>query len=454
MLLSFRVENHRSLRDEQELLLTSAEQGREGFPPPSEISPLRVTGIFGANASGKTSVVKALRFMADMVIQGPISRMQKQRSLFSLEDDEDRIPREPFQLDADSQAKNSGYSVELLLDGYRYTYGFTVNDTEILEEWLYLYTDDGTERVAFEREGLSFTYGSADPNSPELTDVLSVEPNSLLISVLANAHPTTFHSETVAALGNVRRWFRSSLQIWQGEMGRAGMQRLPSNSPELLERLVRLARAADTGISDYSDDGPISDEERAEIEEQVGKNRARSMILARERGRVSFRHQGSSGEYPLDFLDESSGTRSILSLGILIMRVLERGGTLVVDEIDTSLHSVLSGSLVSLFKDRESNPLASQLVFTSHDTSLMGRVNGREVLSEDEIWLTEKSTDGSTSLYPMSSFESSGEENRDRRYLVGRYGAVPFVDEDLLVQALRPRLSERKKRGSGEGLFR
>ncbi len=389
--------------------------------------------------------------MADMVIQGPISRVPKQRSLFSLEDDEEeRIPREPFQLDTDSQAKTSGYSVELLLDAHRYTYGFVVDDTEVLEEWLYLYADDGTDRIVFERERLSFTYGSADPDSPELTDVLSVEPNALLISVLANAHPTTFHSDAVSALGSVRRWFRSSLQIWQGEMGLAGRQKLPSNDHDLLGRLATLARAADTGISDYSvERNFLSGEERAEIEELVGKKRAHSMILARERGRVSFHHQGSSGEYPLDFLDESSGTRSILSLGILIMRVLERGGTLVVDEIDTSLHSVLSGSLISLFKDRDNNPLGAQLIFTSHDTSLLGRVRGREVLSEDEIWLTEKRNDGSTSLYPMSSYESSGEENRDRRYLVGRYGAVPFVDESLLVQALRPRLPEGKNQESG-----
>lgn len=446
MLLSFRVENHRSLRDEQELLLTSAEQSQEGFPPPSQISPLRVTGVFGANASGKTTLVKSLRFMSDMVVYGSSGRLPKQRTLFTLDEEEDRIPREPFQLDSESREKPSCFSVELLLGGKRHTYGFTVNDTEVLEEWLFLYSDNGIEQVIFEREGSSFAYGDSDPDVPELTDVLSVEPSALLISVLANAHPTMFRSEAVSALGSVRSWFRSSLRIWQGDVRLlTGRQPLPSDDPELLDRLAVLARAADTGINGYSIERiHLTEEERGEIEEQVGKQRASSLIRQRERGRVSFHHRGTSEDHPLDFLGESAGTRAILSLGMVIIRFLERGGTLVVDEIDTSLHSVLSGSLISLFKDPENNPNGAQLVFTSHDTNLLGRVRGREVLGEDEIWLAEKGTDGATSLYPMSSYGSSGEENRDRRYLVGRYGAIPFIDEELLVQALRPRFLEDK----------
>lgn len=449
MLLSFRVENHRSLRDEQELLLTPAEQGEEGFPVPSEIAPLRVTGIFGANASGKSSVVKALSFMQRMVRGGPFRWAQ---AVYVPEDEDmPQIPREPFLLDEGSGDRPSGFAVELLLGGQRYSYGFTVDDASVVEEWLHLEVSDEETRVIFEREHLNFTYGDRDDGSPELTDLLNIEPDTLLISVLANASPTTFRSEAVTALSRVRRWFRTSLRVASGDLGALRGSRPPSGSPELLRRLTDLARAVDTGIDGYKVERPsLTAEERAEVEANVGPVRAAAIIRDRTDGRVSFQHKGIAGERSLEYQDESSGTRVLLRLGTTVMTLLERGGTLVVDEIDTSLHTLLSGSLISLFKDPENNPNGAQLIFTSHDTSLLGRVHGREVLTEDEIWLTEKGDDGATSLFPMSSYESSGEENRDRRYLVGRYGAVPFVDEELLIKALRPRSATADNPPPGE----
>jgi hypothetical protein len=449
MLLSFRTENHRSLRDEQELLLTTAEQGEEGFPAPADITPLRVTGIFGANASGKSSVVKALSFMQRMVRGGPFRWAQ---SSYGPEDEDmPQIPREPFLLDGESGERPSGFAVELLLEGQRYSYGFTVDDVSVVEEWLHLEAPGEDTRLVFERERLNFAYGDRDEGSPELTDLLNIEPDTLLISVLANASPTMFHSEAVTALNRVRRWFRTSLRVASGDLGALRGSRPPSGSPELLGRLTELARAVDTGIDGYRvERPPLTAEERAEIEANVGPDQAAAFIRDRADGRVSFRHRGAVGERSLEYQDESSGTRVLLRLGTTIMTLLERGGTLVVDEIDTSLHTLLSGSLISLFKAPENNPRGAQLIFTSHDTSLLGRVHGREVLTEDEIWLTEKAGDGATSLFPMSSYASSGEENRDRRYLVGRYGAVPFVDEELLIRALRPRSATTKNPLPGE----
>jgi hypothetical protein len=450
MLLSFRVENHRSLRDEQELILVPAEQSSDGFPSPAETDPLRATGIFGANASGKSSVVRALQFMQRMVRGGPYRWSHVQTSYGPEEEDPPQIPREPFLLDRDSRERPSGFAVELLLNGRRYSYGFTVDDTSVVAEWLHVEASGAENQVIFEREHLNFTYGR-DNGSPELTDLLNIDPSTLLISVLASASPTTFHSEAVTALSRVRLWFRSSLRVVSGDVGALRGNRPPSGSPELLSRLTDLARAVDTGIDGYKvERPPLTAEERAEVEANVGPERATDIIRDRADGRVSFQHRGVAGESSLEYHDESSGTRVLLRLGTTIMMLLERGGTLVVDEIDTSLHTLLSGSLISLFKDPENNPNGAQLIFTSHDTSLLGRVHGREVLTEDEIWLTEKGADGATSLFPMSSYESSGEENRDRRYLVGRYGAVPFVDEELLIKALRPRSVVPKNPPSGE----
>ncbi|SHJ11117.1 hypothetical protein SAMN05421803_103462 [Nocardiopsis flavescens] len=431
MLLSFRVENHRSIRDEQELLLTSAAQGEEGFPPPGEITPLRVAGIFGANASGKSSVVGALEFMRRMVTDQDSITLD---AVFAGEHPETEIIRDPFLLDGAGSSKPSTYAVDILLGGARFNYGFVVDDHRVMEEWLYAHGPDGSESPVFEREGEAISYAKNDPGAPELTDLLDISPHKLLISVLANVRPAMFHSDAVQDLRTVREWFLSSLKTWGGGKG----YEIPRNAvedEELVGRLAEMAASADTGINGYVVQMIPEDLSSGE----VGYLTPRQL---RNRKKILFRHKGEDNGRPLRLQQESEGTRAVLALGSELIRVLKEGSTLVVDELDTSLHSVLSGALVSLFNDPQNNPNRAQLVFTSHDTNLLGRIRGREVLTEDEIWLTEKGHDGATTLYPLSSFETADEENRDRRYLVGRYGAVPFIDEELFIKALRPRPRE------------
>ncbi|MBE2998865.1 ATP-binding protein [Nocardiopsis sp. HNM0947] len=431
MLLGFRVANHRSLRDEQELLLLPADEEHDGYPVPSRTKPLHVAGIFGANASGKTALVDALSFMARMV-----SGHYDQRS--DLFGEIEQIPREPFLLDPVHADEPSSFTVDLLLGGHRYTYGFGVTGTEVVEEWLYLYTPDGTEEVVFEREGQSFSYGTAETDAPELTDVLNVEHNVLLIGVLANAQPAAFRSSAAEALREVRKWFLRRLSNW-GQVSPELSRTLTRIEPRLLERLSSLAASADTGIDGYEFTRNEVAERQLTLLESYGSEAADLLPGSARTGRVHFRHRGRTDTYPLDLSAESSGTRAILSLGLAVLQALEHGGTLVVDEFDTSLHSSLSGALIKLFNTPENNPYGAQLVFTSHDTNLLGRIHGHEVLASDEIWLTEKDSSGATSLYPVSSFESADEENRDRRYLVGRYGGVPHLDEAAFLEALRPR---------------
>jgi AAA15 family ATPase/GTPase len=145
---------------------------------------------------------------------------------------------------------------------------------------------------------------------------------------------------------------------------------------------------------------------------------------------------------PLGWEGESLGTRALAAVGFEAQRVLESGGVLVVDEIDASLHPYLSARIIALFQDEEQNPKGAQLIFTSHDAALLGRVRGEEVLKRDHIWFVAKDGEGSTSLYPLSDFKPRADDNRARRYLTGRYGAVPDVDDELFRDALRRREQE------------
>src|SRR5690606_588480 len=134
--------------------------------------------------------------------------------------------------------------------------------------------------------------------------------------------------------------------------------------------------------------------------------------------------------------DESSGTIAWLSLAFPALREIRNGGVLLVDELDSSLHPKLASALIALFQDPEINVRGAQLVFTSHDTSLLGHLAGAG-LSTEETWFTEKSPDGVTEIYPLTDFPVKKDHNVERRYLGGRYGAVPTLAWEELLAALR-----------------
>ncbi len=110
-----------------------------------------------------------------------------------------------------------------------------------------------------------------------------------------------------------------------------------------------------------------------------------------------------------------------------VVQAIENGGVLCVDELDSSLHPLLALDLLRVFNDHERNPRGAQLVFNTHDTNILSG----SVLRRDQIWFTEKDSEGATHLYPLSDFKPRKNENLERGYLQGRYGAIPFVEAEL-----------------------
>jgi AAA15 family ATPase/GTPase len=144
-----------------------------------------------------------------------------------------------------------------------------------------------------------------------------------------------------------------------------------------------------------------------------------------------FQHRGlgeTRAEFNAD--NESEGTMAYFSLLGPVVRALEKGGVLCIDELDSSLHPLLALELVRIFSDRKSNPLGAQMVFNTHDTNLLDS----SLLRRDQVWFTEKDSSGSTHLYPLSDFRPRKNENLKRGYLQGRYGAIPFLEHELAAQ--------------------
>jgi hypothetical protein len=397
--------NHRSFRDEQELLLMPAMPGDDRPAVP-------VAAIYGANASGKSNLLDGLAFMHGLVVAPESCGV---------------ADREGFRLGGHDTEPPSTFVVELVAEGVRYTYGFTIDGDAISEEWLYSYPEK-RRRVVFERLRGGVKFGST---TTELASKLGgleelIRPSVLLLSFGS--------SLDLGPLMPVFRWFESELWIMQADLSwstdgladRVGeyLQRDPRNA----RRLVTLLSAADVGITDVSAElvqGGI----RGEFQLRRGRPvlRRPSQPPRGKRWRLMFQHHGTRTLFELS--DESSGTRNWLELIPTVLDVLDGGQVLLVDEIDSSLHPMLTAKLVGLFRSEETNPSGAQLIFTTHDTSLLGTMLGDSVLERDQIWFVDKNAEGASELYPLTDFKPRKDQNTERRYLAGSYGAVPVLGD-------------------------
>lgn len=429
MLLSFRFANHRSFRDEQQLnLLPVYESGNSDDE--RELAAVPVAGVFGANASGKSNVISAFQYLSDMA--GTSDR----------ESEPGVGPqRQPFRLDPEIAREPSSYAVDLVIGGVRHTYGFILDDERILEEWLYTYPFK-KKRVVFERTSQDFHWGDESSRSSirKLTDITS--HSALFLSVAsrfeARRSAESDRDETSALLHSTYSW------LWQRTTWIGTPRARPSflytrllESPERRAAIVALLKDADIGLQDVYPRHP--DRLDDSLTDSVAERRMTRTSTDR-RARLQFLHRGSVGNVTLGMDDESSGTLRLLELASATLSALDNSGILLVDEIDASLHPLLTASLIRMFQSPTANSRGAQLVFTTHDATLLGSIDGEDVLERDQVWFTSKGDDGSSELFPLAEFKPRREgENRQKRYLNGSYGAVPEISMRLFEQAITGR---------------
>ncbi|VAX38889.1 abortive infection protein, putative, partial [hydrothermal vent metagenome] len=173
-------------------------------------------------------------------------------------------------------------------------------------------------------------------------------------------------------------------------------------------------KSADTGISNI----------KVEIEEV---ERANNRTLPFET--VWFQHSLSDENSWLDFSEESKGTQMLFQMAAPIYNALKLGSLLLIDELDSSLHVSIGNTIIQLFNNPKTNPHNAQLIFTTHDTNLLGTIPDEPALRRDQIWFTEKDKEGGTNLYPLTDYKPRKSENLERGYLQGRYGAIPFLGD-------------------------
>lgn len=435
MILGFRVCNYRSFRDEASLSLaaTRLDQGVGHDVVVAEDGSTRdvlpVLAVLGANASGKSNILRALAFMRSLVLRSA------QSSPF------DRIPRDPFRFDA-SPERSSLFELDFVVDGERFMYGFELGADRIIGEWLFTYPHKRPQTV-FERDGDDFQFGRRLVGGSARAVAEIVRPNTLFLSVMATAKSRE--------LAGIYRFFQRGISVLEADdrsdLDQPGIQRLK----RLRVQVLRLAAMADLGIREakiekVERDPDELDAMRTAIAKSLPSELSPAERAAQvqeildsfmDRGEVlELIHRSGVGGSSLPFEEESLGTRSWLTFLVYALDALDVGGTLVVDELDLSLHPLLVKEAIGLFQSKRTNTRHAQLIFSTHDATLLGRTQDGLDLSRGQIWFAEKDDHGRSSLTPLSDYRPRKGEDLQKGYLQGRYGGTPRVARGSVSGAL------------------
>ena len=422
MLLEFTVENHRSFYDRRTISMQAqklSENAKDNVVNELSYDILKTLAVYGANSSGKSNLVDALQTMKFCVL-----------SSVKLNPN-DTLPYEPFLL-LKGNTNPSLFETSFLKEEYCYRYGFTYNQTEIVEEWLFRKTTKRSkEQALFIRnyEGIAFE----DEKFPDGVGLESkVNGNRLFLSLCAQLggeissqviswFEKDFH--VVSGLNNQEYRLFSQMQFHQRK----------ANSQKALDFFKTLQLGFDE-ISTREEEVSIPDGLPKEFlplltKEVAGKKRIEIESIHNIYDKNGF--VCGSIKFPFDE-KESSGTRKLFDMSGPIFDTLDKGTILVVDELDAKMHPLISQQIIRLFNNPATNPRNAQLIFTTHDTHLLSS----KMLRRDQIWFTEKNRSEQTDLYCLTDIvlpdgtKPRNDANYEKNYIAGRYGAVPYIIND------------------------
>jgi len=424
MLIQFSVSNFRTFKEKATLNMIASNYDKDTREEENVISNskynirnLKSAVIYGANASGKSKFFEALMFMRYFTIS---SSKDSQKG--------DEISVEPFKLNTESENSPSEFEVVFLHNNIQYRYGFEVDKSQVVSEWLYhkpktkeveLFYRDFQD---FEIHPRAFKKGAIGVKEGLVRD------NALLLSLAAQLNDETSIK--------VIEWFKQ-LKTISGlrEEGYKGytMSRTKDSNNKL--RILELLKVADLGIQDIKlemldidnipKDAPKGLKDRLIKELKEDNTEIVSDVLTTHKKYDALKRYVENIDFSLDE-DESSGTRKFFALTGPILDVLENGYILVVDELDSKLHPNLVCKLVSLFNSRDLNPKNAQIIFNTQNTNLLSS----GLFRRDQIWFTEKNKFGEAYLYSLADFKTDSvrkSEAFEENYIRGKYGSVPYL---------------------------
>ncbi len=413
MLIQFNFKNFKSFRDDTTLDLSATKitEHSDRVISIGNEKVLPVGAIYGANASGKTKLLEAFMYMCNYVIEsfafgGDVDERKNQKGF---------VRPTPFLFDKKSKEAESTFEVYFIGDekeNYKsYNYGFSIDAYGVKEEWL-------NTRAKYSRGGYkNIFYRNRDEKVLELDGLTkqaqeniktALENETLIVSLGAKLK--------VEKLKCVRNWFLNILYTDFGNpvFDLISSRVLPKNFGEdekIRQDVVRYLSSFDESIVDFK-----VEKETKDVDQKVFKVRA------------LHKEVNTDEVIPLSLGQESAGTLKMFALYPNLQRVIENGGVLVIDELNARLHPLLVRNFLISFLDPKINKHHAQIIFTTHDAWMLAN----NLLRRDEIWFTEKDSDGVSSLYSLVDIEEDGskirkDENYEKNYLLGKYGGIPVL---------------------------
>lgn len=423
MFVEFSITNFRSIASTQAFSMSAGKHSSEMSEysaktgHPFAPSVLRVTSMFGANGSGKSSFIKGIDFFQDFVRD-------------SAKENTSKIPVEPHVYDPSWKDSPSTFEVVFIFHGRLCQYGFSADESKVYDEWMYVKESNPTSRMkrvftrSYSEENKEYDWNISRDNLSGDKDVWrrSTRDNALFLStsVLLNSEdlkePYEYIVNKIKLLDNLGHLTNGF-----------SIKRMIEGEQHWKNDILSFLSNVDIKIDDIKVEIGAFDPER-DIPKDIPAGVAKTLVEQMKDTKIvhnldTLRKDIAGNSVSLPLSEESSGTQVLFALAAPIADVLKEGFTLIIDEMYSTLHPLAVRYLVSLFNDATKNRNGAQLIFTGHETSVMEQ----GIMHSDQVWLVEKGKDLSTNISPVSKFKSRDILNIRKSYMTGRLGAVPLI---------------------------
>lgn len=366
-----------------------------------QLSLLKSAVVYGANASGKSNLLRAIAFLVSALTETPPEGKA--------------VPDyKPFLLDQQSASGATLLEAVFVIENTLYRYGFEVNNQMVIAEYLYI-TNKKESRV-FDRDEDGLKIGRAYPKLKELQSKMMINNASLLVNLGA-----LFNDERCL---EVKKWAVNVKELYPKKASDLATKYSEETLKYLLEpkkkgRVLRLLQVADLGIDDI-----VSKKTLRFSSDPIFTQKVSTIRKVWDESSKSFQ---SISMPLLEF--ESEGTQKFFNLVGVVLTVLDIGGIFIADELDAKLHPLLTQRIVQMFHSPATNPNNAQLIFATHDTNLLNA----SVLRRDQIWFTEKDLKEATQLIALTDYKPDGksvrnDEQLEKNYIAGKYGGIPYLN--------------------------
>jgi AAA15 family ATPase/GTPase len=421
MLIQFTVENFLSIRDKVYLSLEPSKDSEhlENLITKGDYKAVTSAAIYGANASGKTSLFKAITVALIMLRNSNNIQVT------------DRLPVIPFKFDSESKNKPTSFEFTFIAsDDKKYIYGFSATAEKIVEEYLYCYNSAKPTLIFDLREAEEPKYNRAYKGKLETAYQMNT-PNKLFL-----ATATTWNVECTKI---PFEWLAEYIDTFTEVMDLSGVaieKYRTDENRQYIDFTKDLLKQADINISSIEVDakevvgGAVLPIQIMVQGKMIPPNEGKRYEVEITTGHTIVDENGTQKEYSLKLQEESLGTQLLFFYGPLLKDAFEKGKTLILDEIDKSMHPSLVKFIMNLFRDPDINKAGAQLIVTTHETGILTL----DMFRRDQIYFTEKdSRTGVTDLYSLDEFSVRKTENIEKGYLMGRYGAIPFLQNEEVL---------------------